>query len=150
MGVVGPTLSAMAHSSGHPAPQFLRLLAGYAVATFRHDARVFVPTFERNTADVGMPHVVVVGAGFGGLTATRSFAGKPFRVTLVDQHNFHTFSPLLYQVATAAISPDDIAPSIRGIIRDDANLEFHMARVVGVDFDARQVQLADAEPLDYD
>ena len=94
--------------------------------------------------------MVVVGAGFGGLTATRSFAGKPFRVTLVDQHNFHTFSPLLYQVATAAISPDDIAPSVRGIIRDDANLEFHMARVVGVDFDARRLQLADAEPLEYD
>jgi NADH:quinone reductase (non-electrogenic) len=99
---------------------------------------------------MGLPHVVVVGAGFGGLTATRSLAGKPFRVTLIDQHNFHTFSPLLYQVATAAIAPDDIAPSVRGIIRDDDNLEFHMARVVGVDFDRRQVHLADAPSLDYD
>jgi NADH dehydrogenase len=99
---------------------------------------------------VGLPHVVVVGAGFGGLTAARSLAGKPFRVTLIDQHNFHTFSPLLYQVATAAIAPDDIAPSVRGIIRDDTNLEFHMARVVGVDFEAQQVRLADAPPLAYD
>jgi NADH:quinone reductase (non-electrogenic) len=94
--------------------------------------------------------VVIVGAGFGGLTAARSLAGKPFRVTLVDEHNFHTFSPLLYQVATAAISPDDIAPSVRGVIRKDDNLEFHMARVVGVDFDSRKVQLANVPPLGYD
>jgi NADH dehydrogenase len=148
MGVVGPTLSAMAHSSGRPAPDCQRL-AGYAVATFRHDASAS-SNRERNTAVVGLPHVVIVGAGFGGLTAARSLAGKPFRVTLVDEHNFHTFSPLLYQVATAAIAPDDIAPSVRGVIRNDDNIEFHMARVVGVDFDARQVQLADAPPLPYD
>src|SRR5436190_2480629 len=149
MGVVGPTLSAMARSSGRTAPPChvaLQATPSPRLVTMRTvDA-----DRERNTAGVELPHVVVVGAGFGGLTAARSLAGKPFRVTLIDEHNFHTFSPLLYQVATAGIAPDDIAPSVRGIIRVDANLEFHMARVVGVDVHARQVQLADAPPLHYD
>jgi NADH dehydrogenase len=93
---------------------------------------------------------VIVGAGFGGLTAARALAGKPVDVTLVDQHNFHTFSPLLYQVATAAVAPDDIAPSIRGVIRRERNVAFHMERVVGVDFATRRVRVADGPPLGYD
>ena len=73
------------------------------------------------------PHVVVVGAGFGGLTAVRSLGRAPVDVTLIDQHNFHTFSPLLYQVATAGVAPDDIAPSVRGVVRREPNAEFQMA-----------------------
>jgi NADH dehydrogenase len=93
---------------------------------------------------------VVVGAGFGGLTAVRALAGVSAHVTLIDQHNFHTFSPLLYQVATAALGPDDIAPSVRGVVRREPNAEFQMARVVGVDLDARRVLLAEGESVQYD
>ncbi len=96
------------------------------------------------------PHVVVIGAGFGGLTAVRSLGAEPVDVTLIDQHNFHTFSPLLYQVATAGVAPDDIAPSVRGVVRRERNAEFHMGRVTGIDFDARRVVLADGDPIAYD
>ena len=63
------------------------------------------------------PRVVIVGAGFGGLSAAKALAGKPFDVTVIDQHNYHLFQPLLYQVATAGLSPADIASPIRGILR---------------------------------
>jgi NADH dehydrogenase len=96
------------------------------------------------------PRVVIVGAGFGGLTAARTFAGTPVDVTLIDEHNFHTFSPLLYQVATAGVAPDDIAPSVRGVVRRDPNVEFHRERVAGVDFDGRRVLVVDGEPIAYD
>ena len=96
------------------------------------------------------PHVVIVGAGFGGLTAARSLDKGEVDVTLIDQHNFHTFSPLLYQVATAGVAPDDIAPSVRGVVRREPNADFQMARVVGIDFDKRRVMVADAEPIPYD
>jgi len=56
-----------------------------------------------------MPHVVIVGGGFGGLNAARALAGADVRVTLLDRHNYHLFQPLLYQVATASLSPDDVA-----------------------------------------
>ena len=64
------------------------------------------------------PHVVIVGGGFGGLYAARELAGQPVRVTLVDRSNHHLFQPLLYQVATAALSPGDIAQPIRAILRN--------------------------------
>ena len=96
------------------------------------------------------PHVVIVGAGFGGLTAVRSLGDAPVDVTLIDQYNFHTFSPLLYQVATAGVAPDDIAPSVRGVVRRERNAEFHMARVVGIDFGGCRVLLADGDPVTYD
>lgn len=96
--------------------------------------------------------VVVVGAGFGGLTVARSLArtSAPVEVMLVDRHNFHTFSPLLYQVATAGVAPDDIAPSLRGVVRGDRNVTFEMADVVGVDFESRRVIFADGAPIAYD
>jgi NADH dehydrogenase FAD-containing subunit len=62
------------------------------------------------------PKVVIIGAGFGGLSAAKELAGKPFDVTLIDQHNYHLFQPLLYQVATAGLAPSDIAAPIRGIL----------------------------------
>ena len=63
------------------------------------------------------PHVVVIGGGFGGLDAARALAAAPVRVTLIDRHNYHLFQPLLYQVATASLSPGDIASPIRWILR---------------------------------
>jgi NADH:quinone reductase (non-electrogenic) len=97
-----------------------------------------------------VPHVVVVGAGFGGITTARALAKAPVEVTVVDQHNFHTFSPLLYQVATAGLAPEDIAPNTRGILQRDANLETRMAKVHGVDLDAREVMVDSGPPIAYD
>ena len=62
----------------------------------------------------GQPHVVIVGSGFGGLATAKALKHAPVQVTLVDRHNFHTFSPLLYQVATAGLAAEDIAPNVRG------------------------------------
>ena len=87
------------------------------------------------------PRVVVVGAGFGGLEATRNLAKLPLRITLVDRKNHHTFQPLLYQVATAGISPGEIAAPIRWILRSDRNVEVLMGEVVGFDLTRKMVQL---------
>ncbi len=97
-----------------------------------------------------LPHVVIVGAGFGGITTAKALAKAPVEVTIVDQHNFHTFSPLLYQVATAGLAPEDIAPNTRGILQRDANLETRMAKVHGVDLDAREVMVDSGPPIPYD
>ena len=69
-----------------------------------------------------VPHVVILGGGFGGLDAARALAGAPVRVTLLDRHNYHLFQPLLYQVATASLSPGDIASPIRWILRRQKNV----------------------------
>ena len=95
-------------------------------------------------------HVVIVGAGFGGLTAAKALADAPVRVTLVDRHNFHTFQPLLYQVATAGLGSEDIAHSVRGIFHKQRNVSFHLGTVTGVDTAGRAVTLADGARLSYD
>ena len=97
-----------------------------------------------------LPKVVIVGAGFGGICAARALAKAPVDVTIVDRHNFHTFSPLLYQVATAGLAPDDIAPNLRGIVQDDLNVDARMANVHGVDFERREVLVDEGSPLPYD
>ena len=84
-----------------------------------------------------VPKVVVVGAGFGGLEVARGLKGAPVEVTLVDQHNFHTFQPLLYQVATAGLSPTDVAHVVRGLFHRQANVRFRSGRVTGVDWATR-------------
>ena len=73
------------------------------------------------------PHVVIIGGGFGGLDAARALAGAPVRVTLIDRHNYHLFQPLLYQVATASLSPGDIASPIRWILRHQKNVQVLLA-----------------------
>jgi len=95
------------------------------------------------------PKVVIVGAGFGGLTAAQFLAKAPVDVTVVDRHNFHSFQPLLYQVATAALSPADIAWPIRSILRRQANATVLMADVTGIDPALRLVQAGDVT-LSYD
>lgn len=83
--------------------------------------------------------VVIVGAGFGGLRLARLLRRTLFRVILVDRRNYHLFQPLLYQVATAGISPSEIAHPVRAILRGQANLDFRLAEVQRVDFPARQL-----------
>ncbi len=95
-------------------------------------------------------HIVVVGAGFGGLAAAARLAGKPgVDLTVIDVRNHHLFQPLLYQVATAALSPDDIASPVRGILPASPDLHILMARVTGVDTQARLV-LCDGQTIPYD
>jgi NADH dehydrogenase len=95
------------------------------------------------------PHVVIVGAGFGGLSAARALADAPVFVTVVDRRNHHLFQPLLYQVATAALSPGDIAYPIRAILRRQPNARVLLADAVGVDIPRRELVLSD-ERLAYD
>jgi NADH dehydrogenase len=95
------------------------------------------------------PRVVIVGAGFGGLSAAKQLAQAPFDVTLTDRHNYHLFQPLLYQVATAALSPADIASPIRGILRRQRNANVILANVSGVDT-ARSEVVAEGRRIPYD
>ena len=97
----------------------------------------------------GRPHVVIVGGGFAGLQAAKSLADAPVRVTLIDRRNHHLFQPLLYQVATAVLSPADIAQPIRSVLRKQANVEVLLGDAVEVDPGARVVRLAD-DALGYD
>ena len=94
--------------------------------------------------------VVVVGGGFAGLAAARALASADVDVVVVDRHNHHVFQPLLYQVATAGLSPADIAAPIRWILRRQANVRVLLDEVVGVDPAARQVRLAGSPPLHYE
>src|SRR4051794_25283660 len=101
-------------------------------------------------APVAKPHVVIIGAGFGGLEAAKKFAGNDaVRVTVVDRTNYHLFQPLLYQVATAALSPADIAAPIRTILANCKNVTVILAEVQSVDVDQKKVRMVDGE-IDYD
>jgi NADH dehydrogenase len=95
------------------------------------------------------PHVVIVGAGFGGLSAATALARAPVDVTVIDRQNHHCFQPLLYQVATAALSPAEIAWPIRAILRHQRNATVLMAEVTGIDTANRQVQTTSAA-IPYD
>lgn len=94
--------------------------------------------------------VVVLGAGFGGLAVTKGLRDVPVDVVLVDANNFHTFQPLLYQVATAGLDDDNVAYAVRGIFRRQRNVAVRMARVTDVDLDGRRLGLDRGEPLEYD
>ncbi|HEY9687856.1 MAG TPA: NAD(P)/FAD-dependent oxidoreductase [Coleofasciculaceae cyanobacterium] len=101
--------------------------------------------------DRKIPHVVIVGGGFGGLYAAKHLGNKPVRVTLVDRRNFHLFQPLLYQIAIGELSPGDIATTLRATFRHDPNISVLMDEMTDLVPGMRQVQLRDEpEPLTYD
>ena len=95
------------------------------------------------------PHVVVVGGGFGGIRVALGLSKIGVDITLVDRYNYHLFQPLLYQVATAGLSVDDIAYPIRAIFRDEKNVCFRLAEVTGVDFDNKSV-IMNTGTINYD
>ncbi len=95
------------------------------------------------------PHIVIVGAGFGGLAAAHGLAGAPVDVTVIDRRNYHLFQPLLYQVATAGLSPAQIASPIRAILRRAANVRVVLGRVGGIDKERRLVTV-DQSTIAYD
>src|SRR5687767_14407411 len=100
------------------------------------------------------PKVVIIGAGFGGLYAARSLENKPVEVLVIDRNNFHTFTPLLYQVASCGLEPEEIAYPVRGIFRDTPNLHFMLGEVLSIDAAAKTVSVKTnghtrAESYDY-
>jgi NADH dehydrogenase len=105
---------------------------------------------ERKPAEAPkQPHVVIIGGGFGGLSAAKALRGAPVRITLVDRTNHHLFQPLLYQVATASLAPSDIAVPIRSVVAQQRNVRVLMAGAQRVDLAARRVEL-DEGVLEYD
>src|SRR5467141_2864866 len=100
-------------------------------------------------AFAGKPRVIIVGSGFGGLEAAKKLACKDVQVTVIDRTNYHLFQPLLYQVATAALSPADIAAPVRAVLSKCKNMEVMLAEVQSVDVDARKIKTTDME-IAYD
>jgi NADH dehydrogenase len=96
------------------------------------------------------PHVVVLGGGFGGLSACRVLRNTRCRVTLLDRRNHHVFQPLLYQVATATLSPGDIAAPIRWVLRHARNVRVLLGEAARVNVEARRVELSDGDSVEYD
>jgi NADH:ubiquinone reductase (H+-translocating) len=96
------------------------------------------------------PRVVIVGAGFGGLRLARELKHAPVEVLLVDRNNYHTFQPLLYQVATAALDPEEIGHNVRGIFHGQRNFEFRLGKVTGVDWQAHHLFCEHGVPIPFD
>lgn len=107
--------------------------------------------FDRKYEDVPdhWPHIVVVGAGFGGLACVNKLKNLPVRITLIDRHNYHLFQPLLYQIATAALSPADVATPIRGLFRKDGNVRVLLGEVSSIDGIQKTLTYGQ-NSLDYD
>ncbi|HEX5387185.1 MAG TPA: NAD(P)/FAD-dependent oxidoreductase [Gemmatimonadales bacterium] len=112
-------------------------------------SRISSGTLARGSID-SRPHVVILGGGFAGLYAAKGLKGAPVRVTVVDRRNHHLFQPMLYQVATAALNPSDIANPIRSVLRRQRNAEVMLGDVVSIDAAAREVLLGNGTSLDYD
>ncbi len=96
------------------------------------------------------PHVVIVGAGFGGLGVAEQLAHVPVQVTLIDRHNYHTFQPLLYQVATSLLNAEDVGASVRSMFRSEENVNFRLGTVKGIDVSGRQIQMDNDDKITFD
>ena len=101
------------------------------IFTIKHGVNIRQEKMKTNAKII--PHVVIIGAGFGGLRAARALSDKDVKVTLIDRNNYHLFQPLLYQVATAGLAANEIAYPLRGILRNQKNLTFQMAEVNNID-----------------
>src|SRR5882757_5355500 len=97
-----------------------------------------------------LPRVVVIGGGFGGLECAKALREEPVDVVLIDQRDYHLFTPLLYQVASCLLNPSEIAAPLRKVFRGAPNLRFRQGEVVHVDLAAKRLTLADSTRLDYD
>jgi NADH dehydrogenase len=106
--------------------------------------------FTPDMSEAKTPKVVIIGGGFGGLRAAKLLSAKPVDVTLIDRKNHHTFQPLLYQVATAVLSPGEIASPIRRILQGQKNVEVLLGEAVAFDLERRKVRLLDDAEIDYD
>src|ERR1700754_3447088 len=95
-------------------------------------------------------HVAIVGAGFGGLEVAEQLDHVPVEVTLIDRHNYHTFQPLLYQVATSLLNAEDVGAPIRSMFRHQENVTFRRATVPGFDAASQKIQLEDGKQISYD
>src|ERR1043166_4270839 len=104
----------------------------------------------RHDTDEKRPRVLVLGGGFGGLGAAQKLKDSDVDVVLVDKHNYHTFQPLLYQLATGLLEQSGVGHSLRDLVKKQDNARVHQATVTAIDLDARQVQFAEMEPLGYD
>src|ERR1043166_6340823 len=96
------------------------------------------------------PHVVIVGAGFGGLGVAEQLTHVPVHVTLIDRHNYHTFQPLLYQVATSLLNAEDVGAPVRSMFRHQENVNFRLGTVTGIDVPGRKIQVDDGDQLTFD
>jgi len=116
----------------------------------RGERRVTKEAQRQSAIKQKTPHAVIVGAGFGGLTAAKALRRAPVQITVIDRSNYHLFQPLLYQVATADLSPADIAAPIRSILRRQHNTSVFLAEVAGVDVQEQRVLMHDhSVPYDY-
>ena len=130
-------------------PLLLILLAVSGAGRYSLDRLIVGWAYRSFPLDDGAPHVVIVGAGFGGMACAAGLRYERARVTLIDRHNYHLFQPLLYQVATGALSPADIATPIRPIFRDNTRLRVLSGLVTAVDAAARRVTV-DGRAIAYD
>jgi NADH dehydrogenase FAD-containing subunit/uncharacterized membrane protein YphA (DoxX/SURF4 family) len=147
---------AMGHGSHLYLILFLIILAYHDGGFLTIDRRIaewlhahFLFDRPKDVVPAEWPHVVIVGAGFGGLACAAKLRALPVRVTLIDRHNYHLFQPLLYQIATAGLSPADVATPIRGLFIDDRNINVRLGTVTNVDSSAKHVSVG-ADQLSYD
>ncbi|HEY4389499.1 MAG TPA: NAD(P)/FAD-dependent oxidoreductase, partial [Ktedonobacteraceae bacterium] len=107
-------------------------------------------TTSRENQSPTVPHIVIVGGGFGGLQAARALEKQAARITVIDRHNFHLFQPMLYQVASAGLSSSDISTSLRSILHKQQNTDILMAQVIGIDLHNQHILMDDDQTLHYD